>query len=58
MDVDYPDQMVSLFAAGIVIVAVMEAPAPARASFLDFSQREVASFTLGEEILAAAGDRP
>jgi crotonobetainyl-CoA:carnitine CoA-transferase CaiB-like acyl-CoA transferase len=56
MDVNYPDQVVSLFAAGIVIAAVMEARRTGRGAFLDFSQREVASFTLGEEILAASLD--
>jgi benzylsuccinate CoA-transferase BbsF subunit len=54
MDVNYPDQIVSLFAAGIVIAAVMEARRSGKGAFLDFSQREVASFTLGEEILAAS----
>jgi benzylsuccinate CoA-transferase BbsF subunit len=39
-----------------VITAVMEARRSGRGCFLDFSQREVASFTLGEEILAAAAD--
>jgi benzylsuccinate CoA-transferase BbsF subunit len=56
MDVNYPDQIVSLFAAGIVIAAVMEARRTGKGAFLDFSQREVASFTLGEEIVAAAAD--
>ncbi len=56
MDVNYPDQIVSLFAAGVVITAVMEARRTGKGCFLDFSQREVASFTLGEEILAAAAD--
>ena len=56
MDVNYPDQIVSLFATGIVITAVMEARRSGRGAFLDFSQREVASFTLGEEILAASAD--
>jgi benzylsuccinate CoA-transferase BbsF subunit len=56
MDVNYPDQIVSLFAAGMVITAVMEARRSGRGCFLDFSQREVASFTLGEEILAASAD--
>jgi crotonobetainyl-CoA:carnitine CoA-transferase CaiB-like acyl-CoA transferase len=56
MDVNYPDQIVSLFAAGIVIAAVMEARRSGAGAFLDFSQREVASFTLGEEILAASAD--
>ncbi len=56
MDVNYPDQIVSLFAAGIVISAVMEARRSGKGAFLDFSQREVASFTLGEEILAASAN--
>jgi crotonobetainyl-CoA:carnitine CoA-transferase CaiB-like acyl-CoA transferase len=56
MDVNYPDQIVSLFATGMVITAVMEARRTGNGCFLDFSQREVASFTLGEEILAAAAD--
>ena len=56
MDVNYPDQIVSLFASGMVIAAVMEARRTGKGCFLDFSQREVASFTLGEEILAAAAD--
>jgi crotonobetainyl-CoA:carnitine CoA-transferase CaiB-like acyl-CoA transferase len=56
MDVNYPDQIVSLFAAGIVIAAVMEARRASKGAFLDFSQREVASFTLGEEIVAASAD--
>ncbi len=54
MDVNYPDQIVSLFATGIVIAAITEARRTGTGAFLDFSQREVASFTLGEEILAAA----
>lgn len=57
MDVNYPDQIVSLFATGIVITAIMEARRTGRGAFLDFSQREVASFTLGEEILAASAGR-
>ncbi len=56
MDVNYPDQIVSLFATGIVITAIMEASRSGKGCFLDFSQREVASFTIGEEILAAAAD--
>jgi len=34
----------------------MEARRTGKGCFLDFSQREVASFTIGEEILAAAAD--
>lgn len=56
MDVNYPDQVVSLFAAGVVIAAVREARATGRGAHLDISQREVTSFLIGEEILAAAAD--
>ena len=56
MDVNYPDQIVSLFASGVVIAAIMEARRTGEGAFLDFSQREVASFTLGDEILAASVD--
>jgi crotonobetainyl-CoA:carnitine CoA-transferase CaiB-like acyl-CoA transferase len=56
MDVNYPDQIVSLFATGIVIIAIMAARRTGKGAFLDFSQREVASFTLGEEIMAASAD--
>ena len=35
---------------------VLEARRSGKGAFLDFSQREVASFTLGEEILAASAD--
>ena len=56
MDVNYPDQVVSLFATGVVIAAIMEARRTGCGAFLDFSQREVASFLIGEEILAASAD--
>jgi crotonobetainyl-CoA:carnitine CoA-transferase CaiB-like acyl-CoA transferase len=56
MDVNYPDQVVSLFATGIVIAAVMEARRTGQGAFLDIAQREVASFLIGEEILAASAD--
>uniref|UniRef100_UPI0034D192C3 CaiB/BaiF CoA transferase family protein n=1 Tax=Desertibaculum subflavum TaxID=2268458 RepID=UPI0034D192C3 len=56
MDVNYPDQVVSLFAAGIVIAAIREAKATGRGVHLDISQREVTSFLIGEQILAAAAD--
>ena len=41
MDVNYPDQIVSLFATGIVIAAVTEARRTNRGAFLDVSQRVV-----------------
>lgn len=56
MDVNYPDQVVSLFATGMVITAWMESRRTGEGAFLDISQRELASFTLGEEILVASVD--
>ena len=56
MDVNYPDQVVSLFATGMIVAAVMEARRTGEGAFLDVSQREVASFLIGEEILAASAD--
>ncbi|MBM3621131.1 MAG: CoA transferase [Alphaproteobacteria bacterium] len=56
MDVNYPDQVVSLLAAGLVIAAVMNARRTGRGALLDISQREIASFMIGEEIVAAAAD--
>lgn len=56
MDVNYPDQVVSLLAAGLVIAAVMNARRTGEGALLDISQREIASFMIGEEIVAAAAD--
>jgi len=56
MDVNYPDQVVSLLAAGLVIAAVMTARRTGEGALLDISQREIASFMIGEEIVAAAAD--
>jgi crotonobetainyl-CoA:carnitine CoA-transferase CaiB-like acyl-CoA transferase len=56
MDVNYPDQVVSLFATGVIIAAIVEAQRTGKGAFLDVSQREVASFLIGEEILAASAD--
>ena len=56
MDVNYPDQIVSLLASGLVIAAVMNARRTGEGALLDISQREIASFMIGEEIVAAAAD--
>jgi benzylsuccinate CoA-transferase BbsF subunit len=56
MDVNYPDQVVSLFAAGLIVAALREAIRTGHGAHLDISQREVTSFLIGEEILAAAAD--
>jgi crotonobetainyl-CoA:carnitine CoA-transferase CaiB-like acyl-CoA transferase len=51
---NYPDQIVSLYAAGVATLAVMEQRRTGRGAWLDISQRELASFLLGEHILAAS----
>ena len=56
MDVNYPDQVVSLIATGLVIAAVMDARKTGKGALLDISQREIASFLIGEEIMAVAAD--
>lgn len=56
---NYPDQIVSLYAAGVATLAVMEQRRTGRGAWLDISQRELASFLVGEHILAAsAGATP
>lgn len=51
---NYPDQIVSLYAAGVATLAVMEQRRTGRGAWLDISQRELASFLVGEHILAAS----
>ncbi|MGE3142046.1 MAG: CaiB/BaiF CoA transferase family protein [Hyphomonadaceae bacterium] len=53
-DVNYPDQVVSLFACGLVIAALRQARRTGQGGLIDLSQRELTSFLLGEEILAAS----
>lgn len=57
---NYPDQIVSIYAAGVVALAVMEQRRSGLGARLDISQRELASFLIGEEILAASAalERP
>lgn len=54
--VNYPDQVASLFAAGMIIAAIREARRSGKGALLDISQRELTSFLIGEEILAASVD--
>jgi crotonobetainyl-CoA:carnitine CoA-transferase CaiB-like acyl-CoA transferase len=51
---NYPDQIVSLYAAGVATLAVMEQRRTGQGAWLDISQRELASFLIGEHILAAS----
>ena len=57
-DVNYPDQVVCLFAAGAVVAALMERDRTGQGSHLDLSQRELTAFLLGEELMAAAAGAP
>ncbi len=56
--INYPDQVVCLFAAGAIVAALMRRDATGEGTHLDLSQRELTSFLLGEELLAAAAGVP
>ncbi|PWV98828.1 crotonobetainyl-CoA:carnitine CoA-transferase CaiB-like acyl-CoA transferase [Hoeflea marina] len=51
---NYPDQVVSLFAAGMIMATVLEARRSGRALHVDIAQREVTAFLIGEKLVAAA----
>lgn len=53
-DLNYPDQVVSVFAMGAVVAAVMNARRTGAGAHLDISQREVVAFLLGEAVAATA----
>jgi crotonobetainyl-CoA:carnitine CoA-transferase CaiB-like acyl-CoA transferase len=52
--VNYPDQIVSIYAAGVVALAIMQQRRSGSGAHLDISQRELASFLIGEHIAAAS----
>lgn len=52
-DVNYPDQVVCLFASGAIVAALLERQRTGQGAHLDLSQRELTSFLLGEEVIAA-----
>lgn len=57
-DVNYPDQVVCLFASGVIVAALLERDRTGQGAHLDLSQRELTSFLLGEELIAAAAGAP
>jgi crotonobetainyl-CoA:carnitine CoA-transferase CaiB-like acyl-CoA transferase len=57
-DVNYPDQVVCLFASGAIIAALLERDRTGEGAHLDLSQRELTTFLLGEELIAAAAGNP
>jgi crotonobetainyl-CoA:carnitine CoA-transferase CaiB-like acyl-CoA transferase len=52
MDLNYPDQIGSVFAAATIMAALRQAAQSGQGTHLDISQRELATFLLGEEIIA------
>jgi crotonobetainyl-CoA:carnitine CoA-transferase CaiB-like acyl-CoA transferase len=57
-NINYPDQVVCLFAAGAIVAALAQRDATGQGGHIDLSQRELTSFLLGEELIAAAAGVP
>lgn len=56
---NYPDQVVSLFATGLIISTVLESRKTNSPYHVDISQREVTAFLLGEKLVEATyGQKP
>lgn len=55
-NVNYPDQIVSLCALGLIVGAVLAARAGGRGAHLDISQRELTTFLIGETVAAAMAE--
>lgn len=53
-NINYPDQLVSLFAAGAVIAAVLDARRTGQGAHIDVSQRELTASVIGEYVVAAS----
>lgn len=51
-DLNYPDQVVALFAAGMITTALLSRRKTGRGAHLDISQRELTTFLLGEQFLS------
>lgn len=56
-DVNYPDQVVSLLAVGLILAALRDVARTGAGTRLDISQREIVSFLLGEQIVAAGAQQ-
>ena len=52
-NLNYPDQIVSLFASGAIIAALMNCRRTGKPAHLDVSQRQTATFALGEYLSLA-----
>ncbi|SMF35466.1 benzylsuccinate CoA-transferase BbsF subunit [Tistlia consotensis] len=51
---NYPDQVASLFAAGMLVAALIDARRDGLPAHVDLSQRELSAYFIGESILCAA----
>lgn len=54
MDLNYPDQVGSVFAAGAIVAALRATLRTGEGGHLDISQRELATYLLSEHVIAAA----
>ncbi len=54
MDLNYPDQVGSVFAAGAIVAALRTTARFGTGAHLDISQREITTFLLTDQIVAAA----
>lgn len=53
-NVNYPDQLVSFLAPGVVLAALRQAETTGTGTWIDFSQREAVTFALGELVIAGS----
>jgi crotonobetainyl-CoA:carnitine CoA-transferase CaiB-like acyl-CoA transferase len=57
MDLNYPDQVGSVFAAAAIVAALHAATRSGTGAHLDISQRELTTYLLGDEIMAQGDGR-
>ncbi len=57
VDLNYPDQVVAIFAAGMICTAIVERKQRGGGVHLDLSQRELTSFMIGESFSEADAPR-
>ncbi len=50
---NYPDQVVSMFAAGAILTALIERRRTGKGAWIDLSQRELTAYLIGEALVAA-----
>ncbi len=55
-DVNYPDQVVSLIATGLILAALRQVRRTGQGAVLDISQREIVGYLIGEELVSAGAD--